>query len=746
MLLRLFRPLALSVVVAAALPVPAHAAEATAVQAAPAEARPRIGLALSGGGARGFSHVGVLRALEALRIPVDCIAGTSAGSAVGAAYALGMSPDEIERALASGGWGGDIFNDQPARPDLPYRTKERLGGAPIGVTLGWGPNGIQSSVGIFAGQKVELFLHRMLGVHEDLQSFDRMPIPFRALATDLVTGQSVVQGQGSLVHAVRASMAVPGAFAPVKVGERLLVDGGLTQNLPVQTVQQMCADRVIAVNIGSPLLKAEELGGVFSVALQMVSILMERNVTDSLAAMRSQDVLVVPDLGAVSAVDFERGIDGIPAGERATLAAQAQLAALALPPDQYAQWQAQRKAKRLAPPTVHSVQVAPTRFVPRDFFVFAAGSRARVLEEAVAERLERRILQWSGSGNFTNIAYSVRPDGEGYTLWVDPQEKPWGPDYLQVGFAGSADSRSNADFAVKAALRRTWLNASGGEWQVMGSFGQSQQFETRWIQPLWSGSSWYLEPRWSLSKQPKQVFIGNRSVGEFSISRAELELGAGLQDALGELHVGLVKAKVKTSPQIGLSGVPPIESRLNGLRLRAVYDQLDELDFPRSGSAARLESFWAKDDTHDDAAIYKRADLEGIAARSWGAHTLKARVHVASVSASGNNVLDVISVGGFQNLSGFQTGQFLVKGLGLGSLTYYQRLVGLPQPFGSGLYAGASLEYARMRSPLGVQSARIDRAGLGLFLGASTALGPAYVGLGWGQGGHKTLYLFLGRP
>ena len=242
-------------------PTVAQDASTGAAQPALSEARPRIGLALSGGGARGFSHVGVLRALEALRIPVDCIAGTSAGSAVGAAYALGMSPDEIERALASGGWGGDIFNDQPARPDLPYRTKERLGGAPIGVTLGWGPNGIQSSVGIFAGQKVELFLHRMLGVHEDLQSFDRMPIPFRALATDLVTGQSVVQGQGSLVHAVRASMAVPGAFAPVKVGERLLVDGGLTQNLPVQTVQQMCADRVIAVNIGSPLLKAEELGG-----------------------------------------------------------------------------------------------------------------------------------------------------------------------------------------------------------------------------------------------------------------------------------------------------------------------------------------------------------------------------------------------------------------------------------------------------------------------------------------------------
>lgn len=742
MISRLLRPLTLWVFAASTLPVAAYGADAAAAQRSHTEARPRVGLALSGGGARGFSHVGVLRALEAMRIPIDCIAGTSAGSAVGAAYALGMSPEEIERGLALGGWDGDIFNDQPARPDLPYRSKERLGGAPIGVTLGWGPGGIKSSGGIFAGQKVELFLHRMLGVHEDLSSFDQLAIPFRAMATDLVTGEAVVQSQGSLVHAVRASMAVPSAFAPVKVGERLLVDGGLTQNLPVQTVRHMCADHVIAVNIGSPLLKAEELGGLFSVALQMVSILMERNVNESLAALRSQDVLIVPDLSAVSAVDFAKGIDGIPAGEAATLAAHSRLAALALAPEEYAQWKARREAQRRVPPTVHRVEVVPTRFVPHDFFVLNAGARSRVLEGAVVERLERRILQWSGSGHFTSIAYSVRPDGEGYTLWIDPQEKPWGPDYLQIGFVGSADSRSNADFAVKAALRRTWLNASGGEWQTMASFGLGQELETRWIQPLGLESPWYLEPRWSLSKQPRKVFSANRAVGEFTIERDELELGAGLQGALGELHLGVVRAQVRTRPLVGLSGVRSFDSWLSGLRLRAVYDQLDELDFPRSGSAVRLETFWAKAQPE----LYKRADAEGIVARSWGAHTLKARVHLASVSASGNNVLDVISVGGFQNLSGFQTGQFLVKGLGLGALTYYQRLVGLPQPFGTGLYAGASLEYARMRSPLGLRDQRMDRAGLGLFLGASTALGPAYVGIGWGQGGHKTLYLFLGRP
>lgn len=299
------------------------------------EDRPRIGLALSGGGARGFAHAGVLKALEALRIPVDCIAGTSAGSAVGAAYAAGLAPEHIEAQLRSADWDNGMFSDEPARPDLPYRAKSRTGGGPLGVTFGVGPGGVQGSSGIFAGQQIELFLHRMLGLSAELPSFDALPVPFRAIATDLATGELVVQGQGSLVHAVRASMAVPSAFAPVAVGGRLLVDGGLTQNLPVQTVRAMCADVVIAVNIGSPLLKADELGSVFGVGLQMVSILMERNVVDSIAALRPGDVLVVPDLDGISAVDFARGVAGIPGGERAVLAAADRLRHLSLAPGDY---------------------------------------------------------------------------------------------------------------------------------------------------------------------------------------------------------------------------------------------------------------------------------------------------------------------------------------------------------------------------------------------------------------------------
>ena len=226
--------------------------------------RPRIGLALSGGGARGFAHVGVLRALETLKIPVDCIAGTSAGSAVAAAYASGLSPDAIEKFLKSADWDRDMFDDLPPRKDLSTRRKAEEKSYLFDVTVGLRDGSIVLPPGLISGQKIELFLHGMLGESGILDSFDQLPIPFRAMATDLEAGELVVQDRGSLVTAVRASMAVPSAFAPVQSDGKLLVDGGLTRNMPVDIVRKMCADVVIAVDIGSPLLTSNGLSVVGS--------------------------------------------------------------------------------------------------------------------------------------------------------------------------------------------------------------------------------------------------------------------------------------------------------------------------------------------------------------------------------------------------------------------------------------------------------------------------------------------------
>jgi NTE family protein len=706
--------------------------------------RPRVGLALSGGGARGFAHVGVLRSLEAQRIPIDCIAGTSAGAAVGAAYALGFSPDEIEAQLKSADWADDIFNDEPGRADLPYRSKEPSKGAPIGVTLGVGQNGLRAGSGIFAGQKIELFLHKMLGYSAELESFDRLPLPFRAITTDLGTGEMVVQDRGSLVHAVRASMAVPSAFAPVRIGNRMLVDGGLTQNLPVQTVRDTCADVVIAVNISSPLVPAEQLNNIFSIGLQIISILMERNVADSVAVLGPNDLLITPILDGLSAADFARGTEGIPGGEAATWGARERLQKWAVPEEVYQGWQKDRQKRRLVPPDIDKLEVASTRFVTPDYFSLPIreGAAPGPLE---VDKLNRQIGRWTSSGDFTNIGYVVRPREDGYTLWIEPQEKEWGPNYLQLGFAGVADSSAYADFSVSALLRRTWQNRHRAEWRTQVQFGRTRKLETRWIQPLALGSPWYVEPRLSLTTEPRRVFVGDKLMGQFKTERSEFELGMGLQGKAGEAHFGLVSARTRTEPSSGFSGVESFSSDISGWRLRLNLDSLDELDFPRQGSAFRLETFSALP-VLGASSSYQRTDVEWLQVLTRGDHTVRTRLAYAQVDTNGRETLDLVSTGGFMRLSGYQSGQFLSRGAVYGSVSYYQQLFGLPQPLGSGVFAGVSLETARLRSPLGLGSAQLQRSGMAFYLGASTALGPAYVGLGLGQGGQKVLYLFLGRP
>jgi NTE family protein len=707
----------------------------------PAKERPRVGLALSGGGARGFSHVGVLKALEALRIPVDCIVGTSAGAAVGAAYAIGHSPQAIEDRLRQLDWRNDMFNDQPSRAELPFRRKESGKSDPLTVTLGVGPEGLKGNTGLVAGQKVELFLHGLFGHSVEWATFDDLPIPFRAVTTDLTTGHMALQGQGSLVQAVRASMAVPTAFSPVASQEQLLVDGGLTQNLPVQAVRETCADRVIAVNIGSPLLKASELNGVFAVAFQMISLLMERNVNDSLAALRPGDVLITPDLSQLSAVDFEQGLKGIPQGEQATWAAAEALRPLQLDEAAYAAWQHHRQASRPVWPEITRISVAPTTYVAPAYFQLQASEALNTQGELDVEGLHQRIRQWTASGDFSSIGYTVRHWGSGHGLVITPQESAAGPDYLEVGAAGHTDSLGNSDFSIHTAFRRKWLNRWGAEWLTVARFGEKRRLVTEWFQPLGLDTGWYLQPRLALHREPLRVFVNDRAVGEFEVKRRSVELGWGVQNHLGDARLSWVKSHYQIKPYIGLNTLGRTERNDTGLQLRLAVDRLDDADFPRLGHAAVAEVFHGlQADGH--ASDNRTVGLEGTVVRTWGAHTLRASGRWQQVRPDSNQL---VGVGGMFNLSGYQSGQFLGKEVGLAMLSYYKRLVDLPQPLGSGLFAGASLEMARIGDPVGYAGNALYRVGGLLYVGAATGLGPAYLGLGVGRGGQPVLYLSLGR-
>ena len=225
---------------------------ATGASQPAAAPRPKIGLVLSGGGARGLAHVGVLKELEAARIPIDYVAGTSMGSIVGGLYASGMTPAELERRILAMEWDS-MFADRPPRDQLSLRRKEDDLRLSIPLEFGMRDGGLRAPRAAVGSSGLETMLKRLTeGVPGDVK-FDRMPIPFRAVATDLVSGEAVVFEHGELAAVMRASMSVPAAFAPVEIGGRLLVDGGLVDNLPVDVVRRMGADIVIAVNIGTPL-------------------------------------------------------------------------------------------------------------------------------------------------------------------------------------------------------------------------------------------------------------------------------------------------------------------------------------------------------------------------------------------------------------------------------------------------------------------------------------------------------------
>lgn len=738
----------------AATPAPAAPPSATPSTATPstatpgatsgaASARPRIGLALSGGGARGFAHVGVLRVLEQMRVPIDCIAGTSAGAAVGAAYAAGLSPDEIEARLRRVDWG-DIFVDEVARTERAYRAKQSDRVPQLGVTLGVDASGLRAAPGLSAGHKVELLLHDLLGVSTELASFDQLGLPFRAVATDLVRGDMVVLDRGSLVRAVRASMSVPSGFAPVREQERLLVDGGLSRNLPVDVVRKLCADVVIAVDVGSPLLREDELQSLIGVAAQMVNILIEDNVRRSLAELNNRDLLITPDLGPLGSADFARGLTGIPAGERAAQLRAPALRALAVSPAEHQTLAEARRGWNRPSERVDQIRIGGTRFV--NPVVIEAQMRHQA--EGVPldrEALHRDIAALMARGDFSQVNYRIVPEQGSGVLWIQPGERSLGPNYLLLGMGAAVDSKSNTYFNVPVLHTRTWVNALGGEWTSLLQVGRTQRLLTQLMQPLSPDGRVYVMPRLSIESRPLSLFMNDTRVTDYAVRNDQAELMVGAQGTLFDARIGLVAGRRSNSTQVGLPILLEERYRHGGVAARLSMDQLDSVDFPRSGWALDSGAYLARPMLGGEVR-YTRLEAHALGAFSFGPHTVNLLGRVGASPGGELPALDAFTLGGFLNLSGLQINQLLGSSMQYARLMYYNRVMPLPRPFGTGLYLGASLEAGRMEKPYVPFTEPRWHTGASVFMGASTGLGPVYVGLGFGERGRSTLYLYLGRP
>ncbi len=718
---------------------------ATPLQAqTPADpARPRIGLVLSGGGARGAAHIGVLKVLEDMRVPIDVIVGTSMGALVGGAYASGMTLDEMGKRVAAIRTA-DILRDEPPRSEQSERRKRDDLGNFLGPTFGVQDGSLTLPKGAVSGIGLEALLRGFVEQQRELD-FDRLPIPFRAVATDIETGRMKVLGSGSLAAAMRASISIPGLFAPAEIDGRMLVDGGLTRNLPVDVAREMGVDRVIAVNLGTPLLRRDQVTSVVGVTAQMINILTEQNVRESLASLGAGDILISPQLDGFSSSDFDHMADTVPIGEAATRSVAALLQPLAIAPAAYAEWRAAQQRSPGAPAIViDEIRFSGLTHVnPQALRLMMQSRTGEPIDAAVLDADIGRIY---GRGGFAHVGYHLLSENGKRVLQIDAQESAAGLDSLRFGLGLSNDFSGNAYYQAIASYRRSWLNALGAEWRTDLLLGRVNRLSSAFYQPLDIGQSWFVAPYLDLEQKPLDVFDGANRVARFSRQTGQLGVDLGSQHPLfGEVRLGVYRGrrsfKLDTGPSTLLASDEAIG--IGGARLRLRRDRLDSGKFPRRGAALSLDLL-ASEPSLGARDRYQRWDVDYLAAFSRGEHSLQLAVRAGG--ALGSTALpayDLFQFGGLMQLSGYRTGQLLGQSLLFGRAVYARQIRGAPLL--EGLFGGFSLEAGRVGDPL------MPRAPTGLikagsvFIATDTPVGPIYLGLGHARG-NTALYLYLGVP
>lgn len=702
-------------------------------------ARPRVCLVLGGGGARGGAHVGVLKVLEEMRVPVDCIVGTSMGAIVGGLYASGLSARDLEEALGDIDWA-DAFAAQAPRTETSFRRKRLdlryLGGLEIGV----GRGGVKLPPGVAGTQQVGLLLRVLTLPSTGVSDFDRLPIPFRAVATDVRTGEMIVMRRGDLATAIRASMSVPGAFAPVEWEGRRLVDGGVVRNLPVDVAREMGADVVIAVDVGSRL---EEDGGgasALQVSGRVLTMLTRANSDAQIAALDtlSDDVLIVPQLGKLGGSDFARILETVPLGEASARAHAAALARVA--------------ARRDSTYTAPSAGAQFPNRLRLDFLRVENESRlsSRVVLERLrlAERAEVDLFQLRddiealfGLGGFEEVSFTVERQGEFQGMALKVREKSWGPNYLRFGFGLQEDFRGGGTYDLAAALTLTRLNRRGGELLVEGQLGRLRRVFAEFYQPIDLEGRFFVAPSLEQRRTLRPTLEGGERVGEYRTSLWRLAAHAGARlDTWGEARVGFLLDRLDESPEVGGEDLPDVRVTRAGVEARVDVDRLDDAHFPTHGEFGTLRwqhLFNATDSIYG----YDRLELDAGAVRSRGRNTLHVGLHMGSPLGSTVPESDHFELGGFMNLSGLPRRGVAGPYLAFGRLAYWRRLSDAP----GSLRVGGSLETGG--AWLHGRDATLSsmRVGGSVHAGLPTLLGPLWLAYGRTDGGNGSLYLFVGR-
>jgi len=702
--------------------------------------RPRIGLVLSGGGARGAAHIGVLKVLEELRIPIDIVTGTSMGAITGGLYAYGYSPTTLEDTLISIDWD-DLFQDSPSRDQRSVRRKRDDFNYLIKLEAGFKNGAVTIPTGLIQGQKLDLLLGSLMPGAPD--NFDELPVPFRAVAQDIENGEAVAIGRGDIVSAMRASMSIPGVFTPVEHDGRLLVDGGFANNLPVRLAREMGADILIVVDLGGYQLTRDKLNSPLSVLNQNMGFMIQRNTTQQLEALTDKDILLQPDLKGYSSTDFWRIAEMIKQGVAAAKSNTSKLIPYSMASDTYQTRLKRLRSKKPAARIINEIIIkSNSKLSPdviRSYFSIQPGEILNV------DSLEKDIQKLYGLNIFERINYEIMHLDYQTVLTIHVRKKTWGPNYIRFGLNLESDFAGSSTYNAATSITSSPLNSYGGELQTQLQVGSDQFISTEFYQPFDKMQNYFASTQAMYSELHFAKYENGEQLSDYKSSSATLRLAIGRNfNNRAQLSVGLIKGKGDTDILIGSRPATEQDFYIGARYINFIYDELDNVNFPKHGMLSNItwvnsrESLGA--DVNQDSLT-----INALWAETWSRNTFVFWTGLAGVVNSDTPAADTFALGGFLNLSGYKKQQLTGRYAGIARLIYLNKIGGDESFFDTPFYAGASLETGNTWNfKDDINSASLNTAG-SLVVAFDTPVGPLYLAKGFASGGKSAYYFFLGR-
>ncbi|MGO1500489.1 MAG: patatin-like phospholipase family protein [Marinobacter sp.] len=685
-----------------------------------------------------MAHVGVLRVLEEMNIPVDMVVGTSAGSAVGALYASGMPVAEIEQRFIEMDWLSS-FRDDPGRAFKPVRRKQGEWRYPVTPGLGVSLKGLHLGAGIIAGQNLGFILNELTHNVALVEDFDLLPIPFRAVATDLETGEMVVLGSGNLATAIRASMSIPGVYAPAHLNDRLLVDGGVANNLPVSVAREMGADVIIAVDITDTLMGPDKLREAFSIFGQLTTIMTRRNTERQLDLLGDKDVLIRPDLEGHSSADFYNAPVLFELGATEARTQAVELNSLTVASEAWQAYRSRLASVGLSTGVIAGIEIEHDRRLGREFL--RERIRQNIGEPLDVDALEADLKRIYGLGYYETVSYSQSPTPDGTLLTIKVQEKSWGPNYLSFGLNYEYNFDGDTRFNLASSLRVTELNELGAEWQTGVQLGTEPRVRTQWYQPLDYGYERFLVAGVQYSRDSFSVYgVEGARVAELGVTFREADIGLGMElGGNAEARFTYSRGYATVDEQIGKASAPDGAVHQGNVSLQLVHDSLDDPFFPRDGAFAGIRGRVEREDLGSDRHFDSITGM-ALGTSSWKGLTLTGLLFAHTVTRGNPGLENVIRLGGFRRLSAYAPGQITGNSAAMTSVYASQAFGGPITPW----FAGMGLEAGNAWESLSDAGWNSSVKSWTVFAGIDTFLGPVQIATAYNNQDNWVAYLNLG--